>query len=44
MCDAGGFKDLVHIFESCDFQQGGILKSVDSDKPVQHRFQLRNSK
>ena len=29
---------------ACDFQQCGILTSVDSDKPVQPTFKLRNSK
>ena len=29
---------------SCDFQQCGILTSVDSDEPVQLPFKLRNSK
>ena len=29
---------------TCDFQQCGILTSVDSDKPVQPTFKLRNSK
>ena len=29
---------------SRDFQQCGILTSVDSDQPVQHPFTLRNSK
>ena len=28
----------------CDFQQCGILTSVDSDEPVQPSFKLRNSK
>ena len=28
----------------CDFQQCGILTSVDSDEPVQPPFKLRNSK
>ena len=28
---------------TCDFQKCGILTSVDSDKPVQHPFKLRNS-
>ena len=27
-----------------DFQQCGILTSVDSDEPMQHPFKLRNSK
>ena len=27
----------------CDFQQYGILTSVDSDEPLQPSFQLRNS-
>ena len=29
---------------SCDFQQFGILTSVDSDEHVQPIFKLRNSK
>ena len=29
---------------ACDFQQCGVLTSVDSDKPVQPHFKLRNSK
>ena len=29
---------------TCDFQQCGILTSVDSDEPVQSPFKLRNSK
>ena len=29
---------------SCDFQQLGILTSIDSDKPVQPPVKLRNSK
>ena len=29
---------------TCDFQQCGILTSVDSDKPVQPSFKVRNSK
>ena len=28
---------------TCDFQQFGILTSVDSDAPVQPSFKLRNS-
>ena len=38
---------VVYIFEptaTCDFQQCGILASVDSDEPVQPPFMLRNSK
>ena len=37
---------LVHLYcaVACDFQQCDILKSVDSDQPVQHPFTLRNSK
>ena len=31
-------------FTTCDLQQCGILTSVDSDKPVQPPFKLRNSK
>ena len=30
--------------DTCDFQQCGILISVDSDEPVQPPFELRNSK
>ena len=29
---------------TCDFQQRGILTSVDSEEPVQPPFKLRNSK
>ena len=29
---------------TCDFQQCGILTSVDSDEPVQPPVKLRNSK
>ena len=29
---------------ACDFQQCGILTCVDSDKPVQPPFKLRNSR
>ena len=29
---------------TCDFQQCGILTSVDSDQPVQHAFMVRSSK
>ena len=29
---------------TCDFQQCGILASVNSDEPVQPPFKLRNSK
>ena len=29
---------------TCDFQQCGILTSVDSEEPVQLPFKLRNSK
>ena len=30
--------------KTCDFQQCGILTSVDSDEPVQPPFRLRNLK
>ena len=30
--------------ETCDFQQCGILTSVDSDEPVQSPVKLRHSK
>ena len=29
---------------TCDFQQCGVLTSVDSDEPVHPPFKLRNSK
>ena len=29
---------------TCDFQQCGVLTSVDSDEPVQPSLKLRNSK
>ena len=29
---------------TCDFQQYGILTSVDSHQPVHHSFKLRSSK
>ena len=29
---------------TCDFQQCGILTSVDSEEPLQPHFKLRNSK
>ena len=29
---------------TCDFQQYGILTSVDTDEPVQPNFKLRSSK
>ena len=29
---------------TCDFQQYGILITVDSDEPMQPPFKLRNSK
>ena len=36
---------LRNRYEQCrDFQQCGILTSVDSDKPVQPPFRLRNIK
>ena len=38
------FISLTISAVTCDFQQGGILTSVDSDKPVQPPFKLRNSK
>ena len=40
-------RDLLNnqnLATTCDFQQCGILTSVDSDKPVQPAFKLRNSK
>ena len=35
---------LSYWAATCDFQQCGILTSVDSDEPVQLPFKLRNSK
>ena len=39
---------VAHVENSlataCDFQQCGILTSVDSDEPVQPHFKPRNSK
>ena len=35
---------LMGFNASYDFQQCGILTSVDSDEPVQPPFKLRNSK
>ena len=50
MCRTGSRNDC-YMFENlniwaatCDFQRCGILTSVDSDKPVQPPFKLRNSK
>ena len=36
------FKGL-HLAATCDFQQCGILTSVDSEEPVQPPAKLRNS-
>ena len=38
------FITIFFFYLACDFQQGGILTSVDSDEPVQPPFKLRNSK
>ena len=39
------FGDVSNIWAgTCDFKQCGVLTSVDSDKPVQPHFKLRNSK
>ena len=35
---------VIHWSFQCHSQQCGILTSVDSDKPVQPHFKLRNSK
>ena len=35
---------ILRLAVTCDFQQCGILTSVDSDEPVQPPFKLRNSK
>ena len=40
----GIFKPVRTLYETCDFQQCGILTSVDSYEPVQPPFKLRNSK
>ena len=34
---------LFSMSRACDFQQCGILTSVDSDEPVHPTFKLRNS-
>ena len=34
----------IELRQYCVFQQCGILTSIDSDKPVQPPFKLRNSK
>ena len=46
---AWAFKDgfcvyakITNISSTCDFQQCGILTSVDSDEPVQPPVKLRN--
>ena len=33
----------IFLYSTCDFQQCGILTSVDSDEPVQPPYKLRNS-
>ena len=40
------YKGMLVIISAvtCDFQQGGILTSVDSDGPVQPPSKIRNSK
>ena len=40
--NAIGIKIIIAV--TCDFQQCGILTSVDSDEPVQPPIKLRNSK
>ena len=38
------FRGLIYIRAvTCDFQQCGILRNVDSDEPVQSSFKLRRS-
>ena len=37
------FKFEIWSLDRCDFQQCGILTSVDSDEHVQPHFKLRNS-
>ena len=34
----------IKVASTCDFQQSGILTSVDSDEPLQPPFKLRNAK
>ena len=34
----------LNVAATCDFQQRGILSSVDTDEPVQPPFKLRSSK
>ena len=37
-------RESYNLAMTCDFQHRGILKSVDSDEPVQPPFKLRDSK
>ena len=37
-------KNVYNWAVTCDFQQCGILTSVDSDEPVQPDFKIRKSK
>ena len=37
------FPSTLILAMACDFQQCGILTSVDSDEPVEPTFKLRNS-
>ena len=37
-------KVMSILAATCDFQQCGILTSVDSDEPLQPTFKLRNYK
>ena len=45
-CDPMGTRKFEFYIwaATCDFQQCGVLTSVDSDKPVQPPFKLRSSK
>ena len=38
-----GVVPKLNLAVMCDFQKCGILTSVDSDKPAQSLFKLRNS-
>ena len=40
----GSFRRIIIEPATCDFQQCGILKSVDLDEPLQPPVKLRNHK
>ena len=44
VCSDPRGKTDYNLAVTCDFQQCGILTSIDSDAPVQPPLKLRNSK